>query len=628
MLRGDGTGFDRRLLAVGLLVLHPLFIHGEDFSIVFVQVPNGGETIAQSWTPKPIEGSRIVLYEPAKGETLIDLTAEFAGAQDPEISFDGRRILFSGKREASDSWDIWEMNRDGSGKRCLVARPGDDVQPIYTGCLNTLDDGEWDQVLFVGDAAGWYTEDGREKATALYTAKLDGSFIHRISFNLSSDFDPTILNDGRVLFTSWQQNTGRFPPTGLFPLMVMNTDGTDLMPFYGNHEMPRRKAMARETFDGYVVFVESDEPRLLGGGSLARVSMRRNLHTHEVLAEDSNGSFITPCPLPKGELMVSYRGVQSSDSYGIYLFDTNGRGIGKKIYDDPEWHDFDAQGLIPRLKPHGRSTVVNYAKPNGFLYCLNIYDSDRERLSGLPSGSIKRIRVIEGMPATAPGLVENESHGFALRRIVGEAPVEEDGSFHLEVPAMIPLSLQTLDENGLAVGTHGSWLWVMPMEKRGCIGCHEDRERTPFNMFTKANARRGNALTRPSESRLTVTFEERIWPLLQSSCVTSRCHGRSEGDAPYWGESSQEIYQSLLHVPDDRPAYVKPGSARDSRMMWALFGMILSGDHRGERFPQMPPPDSPQASDFGSTARQTAIEWIDLGAALNNPVRSMRGEAE
>jgi hypothetical protein len=31
-----------------------------------------------------------------------------------------------------------------------------------------------------------------------------------------------------------------------------------------------------------------------------------------------------------------------------------------------------------------------------------------------------------------------------------------------------------------------NWLWVMPSERRGCIGCHADRELTPPNRHVLA----------------------------------------------------------------------------------------------------------------------------------------------
>ena len=64
---------------------------------------------------------------------------------------------------------------------------------------------------------------------------------------------------------------------------------------------------------------------------------------------------------------------------------------------------------------------------------------------------------------------------------VGE--LAADGSVFLEVPADTPLRLRTLDEQGRAVIDSGGWVWVRPAEKRGCIGCHEDRERAPANRF-------------------------------------------------------------------------------------------------------------------------------------------------
>jgi len=82
--------------------------------------------------------------------------------------------------------------------------------------------------------------------------------------------------------------------------------------------------------------------------------------------------------------------------------------------------------------------------------------------------------------AATPRNAPRAATPFVQRRLVGEAPVEADGSFNVEVPADVPLLLQTLDERGLALATCG-WFWVKPREKRGCIGCHEDPERVPEN---------------------------------------------------------------------------------------------------------------------------------------------------
>jgi hypothetical protein len=65
-------------------------------------------------------------------------------------------------------------------------------------------------------------------------------------------------------------------------------------------------------------------------------------------------------------------------------------------------------------------------------------------------------------------------------------PLSGDGSFHIEVPAERPISFDLLDADGLEVARQHSWVWVMPHESRGCIGCHEDRETAPQNLLAEA----------------------------------------------------------------------------------------------------------------------------------------------
>jgi hypothetical protein len=43
-----------------------------------------------------------------------------------------------------------------------------------------------------------------------------------------------------------------------------------------------------------------------------------------------------------------------------------------------------------------------------------------------------------------------------------------------------PFQLRTLDKNGNVINSC-AWLWIRPNERRGCIGCHENRELAPEN---------------------------------------------------------------------------------------------------------------------------------------------------
>jgi hypothetical protein len=51
------------------------------------------------------------------------------------------------------------------------------------------------------------------------------------------------------------------------------------------------------------------------------------------------------------------------------------------------------------------------------------------------------------------------------------------------------MTFELLDATGIVVGRQDGWVWVMPRESRGCVGCHEDREMVPPNRLADAVAK-------------------------------------------------------------------------------------------------------------------------------------------
>jgi hypothetical protein len=70
-------------------------------------------------------------------------------------------------------------------------------------------------------------------AEHLYTCDADGSNLERVSYNQSDDFDPTLLPNGRVMYTRWEH----FGTMNRFPLFVTNPDGTGTFHLYGPHQV-------------------------------------------------------------------------------------------------------------------------------------------------------------------------------------------------------------------------------------------------------------------------------------------------------------------------------------------------------------------------------------------------------
>jgi hypothetical protein len=460
--------------------------------LVFTQVPfvaklHGGQTERFLLNGAADKESRIVLL--ARHGSPAVLTPEFAAAADPSVSFDGKRILFSGKRTAQDTWDIWEMDPDGKNKQQITRNSGNCREPEYLARSSITPPDFDDKVRWftcISDAAGAYQEGKAELATSLYAANLEpvperGYVTWRSTFNLSSDFSPTVLQDGRVLFTSRQKYAGS---PEKFPLLVANWDGTGLNLFCGTGQGEYFKTMACEMPDRTLVFVESANPTG-SGGQLARISFRRPLHSYDPLSQGT-GLYLYPHPSPDGTLVVSFS--SGKESYGIYSFDFEKGMPGERIFDDPKWEDLDAQAVVPRPEPQGLISSVVDSLAWGHLHCLSVYESNMPEVKVIRKGDVKRARFVEGVPvsATQQRMSPSQSIPDAGTRLLGEAPVEPDGSFFVEVPADTPFLIQLLDEKGKVLETMPRWIWVRRGTSRGCIGCHENKELAPENRVSDA----------------------------------------------------------------------------------------------------------------------------------------------
>ncbi|MFH1922237.1 MAG: hypothetical protein ABIP48_20425, partial [Planctomycetota bacterium] len=236
------------------------------------------------------EGARLVLVAPDGSPRV--LKGGFHSAADPDVSFDGARLLFAAKRTASDQWNIYEMAVDGSGLRQITKDLGDCRSPSYQSTLYTMPPptvvapAPRHQITFVCNRAGSMNEHGGTAATHLYSSKLDGSAQRRLTFNLSSDVDPVILPDGRILFASWQRSRLDHGLLGRVGLFGVNIDGADFALFAG-YEGRRVKHMPCVTAGALAVFVEADQVPWDGAGQLASVTLRRPLHSYRKITGES-----------------------------------------------------------------------------------------------------------------------------------------------------------------------------------------------------------------------------------------------------------------------------------------------------------------------------------------------------
>ena len=114
-------------------------------------------------------------------------------------------------------------------------------------------------------------EDENEFAFNLHVINDDGTGVKQISFNQSHDLDPSVMSDGRIVFSRWD-HAGNNDAVNLYR---MNPDGSNLELLYGNesHDTGPGGAIIqfmqpREVEDGRVMALVRPFTDTEGGGEL------------------------------------------------------------------------------------------------------------------------------------------------------------------------------------------------------------------------------------------------------------------------------------------------------------------------------------------------------------------------
>ena len=162
--------------------------------------------------------------------------------QHPEVSFQGDRILFSYCRTDSpppagisgrieNRFHLYEMAADGTGLKQLTDGPFNDFSPRY------LPNG---RIVFISTRrGGWHRCGGAPgHGCENYTLALmeaDGSHPHPISFHETQEWDPAVMDDGRVIYTRWDYVDRH--AVYYEQLWSVRPDGSNAAAYFGNNTL-------------------------------------------------------------------------------------------------------------------------------------------------------------------------------------------------------------------------------------------------------------------------------------------------------------------------------------------------------------------------------------------------------
>jgi hypothetical protein len=187
----------------------------------------------------------------------------------------------------------------------------------------------------------------------------------------------------------------------------------------------------------------------------------------------SGGADTDPSMLPDGRIVFASRAPDTKD-FALLAVHVDGTGVGPfdracvpptLTADDlaaasaPGLRAIAGAALAPRAKPQGHLSVVDPSKAFGDVFCVDA------RPDGLATARRARFTSTAG-----------------LGRVLGDVPLENDGSLFVRVPADVPIVMDLLDAEGSVVAGQHTPFWVRPGETRGCVGCHEDPDTTPPNV--------------------------------------------------------------------------------------------------------------------------------------------------
>jgi hypothetical protein len=476
----------------------------------------------------------------------VELVASSEGQiLDADLSHDGNTILFSWRQQEDDGYHLWQINVDGSGLKQLTEGYWHD----YNACW--LPDGT---IAFLSSRAPQFAYCWHAPVGILYRMAPDGSSVVKLSANYLNDFTPAVLSDGRIIYSRWEYVDR--PAIPIQSLWTINPDGTNLSAYFGNRVLSPGTFMEPQSVPGTSLLLctmtgHNGPTR----GAIGLIDRRKGLNTQEAITnltpdtpiqnvDQGNGNtggskqYSGPYPLDAERFLCSMRGPVL-----IRTMDGLNQSIAHNAPTDGMQY-LNVRPVRERSRPPILGTVDSEDAYDAYealaagreatrfatLYLQDVYNGLGPDVK---PGDVAAIRIVREMQKTVridPGYrafgfqfpVISCGATYAGKTVLGDIPVDADGSACFNVPAGMPLYFIALDNEGRAIQRMRSFTHLMPGETQGCIGCHEHRLQGPRNTSTRVFADNPVEPVPPEWGVRGFDYSRIVQPVLNQYCV--ECH--------------------------------------------------------------------------------------------------------
>ena len=453
---------------------------------------------------------------------------------DCDLSYDGKIALFSWRRRQDEGYHLWTVGTDGT----RLKRITDGLWHDYNACW--LPDGG---IAFLSSRLPQFAYCWHAPVGVVYRMNADGTNVRKISSNYLNDFTPYPLGDGRIIYSRWEYVDK--PAIPIQSLWTINPDGTNLSMYFGNGVISPGTFMEPRQIPGtskiICTMTGHNGPTR---GAIGIIDRSRGLNAqasienitpdvHIPAVGEGNGNTPEPkpysCPLPLDQtrFLVS--------ASGPVLVRTISGDCQSTVLPRPDngMQYFCAQPIKPRHRPPAIASALNrYCDDtdDAYVYLQDVY---RGLEPHVKRGQIKRIRVVQELSKSVRIDPSLRAFGFqfpviscgatyAGKKVLGEVPVEPDGSAYFRVPARAAIYFMVLDEEGRALQRMRSFTHLMPGETQGCVGCHEPRRQSPPAQRGIRAAMLPKDLEEPEWGIAGFDYSRIVQPILDEHCC--ECH--------------------------------------------------------------------------------------------------------
>ena len=601
-----------------------------------------------------------------------------------DLSWDGKRIVFGYARAKSqqppDGWldrtqsyrlrhteeptHIFETGVDGRGLRQITRGEWSDLDPTYAP------NGD---IVFVSERCGTSLQCNEfnkdETSCNLYVMRPDGAGIRRLSVSKDGDYLPHTLDDGSIGYTRWEYHERSW--AFIQSIWTVRPDGTQADAIFKQHFVnPWALEDARSvpgTRNQKLVCVAAGH-HTLAAGPVVVVTPGLGINdphgirivTPNVVppeggmdgvpapeggVRDAGGYYMHPWPLSEKTFLAAYTygtgktGTASEvdpAGYAIYLMDVF--GTKELIYRDATISCFTPMPLRARRRPPVLPDVT--VPRERFATC--VLSSASYGCDGIAPERVRYVRISEpiGWPYDNEhgGQRYGEDHGYggpgAERknlmswtpiRILGDVPVERDGSARFRVPVDTAVYFQLLDEHRMELRRMRSFISFQPGELRACTGCHESKTVAPVpaqHTVSMAMLRAASDPQPPPWGDRPVSFLRDIQPVLDRHCAG--CHsglkpaggvdfsgGLISFDAAVSGYGHNRAYETIL---EKNLVSISAVRAQDA----SITPPLAYGSHKSRLITCLTDATHRGAVKLSEDDRLRLVMWIDANAPYHD----------